>query len=182
MKVLVLCSSLRKAMFLWVKLSANVCISLNRSLVHTLHGKTYYELLKGKKPNLQYFRVFGSLCYPTNDYDDVGKLKAKADIALDELTKVDDLFQWFDDDEVIPPPAVLIPPVNAHAAQATENAIGSPSTTVISEGAPAMHLPSTLSMIDITPKQLPTVQKWTQAHSLETIIGDKGRTVLQDKA
>ncbi|GJW72454.1 retrovirus-related pol polyprotein from transposon TNT 1-94 [Tanacetum coccineum] len=46
--------------------------TLNRSLVHTLHGKTYYELLKGKKPNLQYFRVFGSLCYPTNDYDDVG--------------------------------------------------------------------------------------------------------------
>ncbi|GJZ49564.1 hypothetical protein Tco_0603754, partial [Tanacetum coccineum] len=25
--------------------------------------------LKGKKPNLQYFRVFGSLCYPTNDYE-----------------------------------------------------------------------------------------------------------------
>ncbi|GJT73496.1 hypothetical protein Tco_1032782 [Tanacetum coccineum] len=45
-------------------------------------GKTYYELLKGKKPNLQYFRVFGSLCYPTNDYDDVGKLKAKADIGI----------------------------------------------------------------------------------------------------
>ncbi|GJU95710.1 retrovirus-related pol polyprotein from transposon TNT 1-94 [Tanacetum coccineum] len=39
------------------------------------------EALKGKKPNLyQYFSVFGSLCYPTNDYDDVGKLKAKADI------------------------------------------------------------------------------------------------------
>ncbi|GKD22228.1 hypothetical protein Tco_1223931, partial [Tanacetum coccineum] len=37
---------------------------------------------KGKKPNLQYFRVFGSLCYPTNDYDDVGKLKAKADIGI----------------------------------------------------------------------------------------------------
>ncbi|GJU71840.1 retrovirus-related pol polyprotein from transposon TNT 1-94 [Tanacetum coccineum] len=35
-----------------------------------------------KKPNLQYFRVFGSLCYPTNDYDDVGKLKAKADIGI----------------------------------------------------------------------------------------------------
>ncbi|GKB46642.1 hypothetical protein Tco_0897395 [Tanacetum coccineum] len=31
--------------------------------------------------------------------------------------QVDDLFQWFDDDEVIPPPAVPIPPVNAHAAQ-----------------------------------------------------------------
>ncbi|GJY95877.1 retrovirus-related pol polyprotein from transposon TNT 1-94 [Tanacetum coccineum] len=51
---------------------ATACYTLNRSLVHTLHEKTYYELLKGKKPNLQYFRVFGSLCYPTNDYDDVG--------------------------------------------------------------------------------------------------------------
>ncbi|GJW67471.1 retrovirus-related pol polyprotein from transposon TNT 1-94 [Tanacetum coccineum] len=41
----------------------------------TLHGKTYYEMLKGKKPEVNYFRVFGSLCYPTNDYDDLGKLK-----------------------------------------------------------------------------------------------------------
>ncbi|GKD79336.1 retrovirus-related pol polyprotein from transposon TNT 1-94, partial [Tanacetum coccineum] len=69
-------------LFLWAEAVATACYTLNRSLVHTLHGKTYYELLKGKKPNLQYFRVFGSLCYPTNDYDDVGKLKAKADIGI----------------------------------------------------------------------------------------------------
>ncbi|GKA76410.1 putative ribonuclease H-like domain-containing protein, partial [Tanacetum coccineum] len=69
-------------LFLWAEAVATACYTLNRSLIHTLHGKTYYELLKGKKPNLQYFRVFGSLCYPTNDYDDVGKLKAKADIGL----------------------------------------------------------------------------------------------------
>ncbi|GJT15638.1 retrovirus-related pol polyprotein from transposon TNT 1-94 [Tanacetum coccineum] len=173
-------------LFLWAEAVATACYTLNRSLVHTLHGKTYYELLKGKKPNLQYFRVFGSLCYPTNDYDDVGKLKAKADIGLTsvqtssglapqqmtsvpnstelELTalqsgrsrsalvkdpeppsvpptkkQVDDLFQWFDDDEVVPiPPVVPITPVNVPAAPAPENAIGSPSTTVISEGAPAV--------------------------------------------
>ncbi|GKD77233.1 retrovirus-related pol polyprotein from transposon TNT 1-94 [Tanacetum coccineum] len=254
------------------------------------------------------------MCSDANDYDDVGKLKAKADIgifvgyaptkkayriynkrtrkiqetvhvAFDELTEgltsvqtssglapqqmtsvtnsteleltalqsgrsrselvkdpeppsvpptkkqVDDLFQWFDDDEVIPPPAVPIPPVNAHAAQATENAIGSPSTTVISEGAPAVTesllphqipLPDTSDSdietlfdhvdsnvfdtytapetdseasssntvnIDVTPNnQLPHVQKWTQAHSLENIIGDKDRPstragdVLKNKA
>ncbi|GJX31958.1 retrovirus-related pol polyprotein from transposon TNT 1-94 [Tanacetum coccineum] len=71
-------------LFLWAEAVATACYTLNRSLVHTLHGKTYYELLKGKKPNLQYFRVFGSLCYPTNDYEllentkcvrqDIGKL------------------------------------------------------------------------------------------------------------
>ncbi|GKA34539.1 retrovirus-related pol polyprotein from transposon TNT 1-94 [Tanacetum coccineum] len=69
-------------LFLWAEVVATACYTLNRSLVHTLHGKTYYELLKGKKPELKYFRVFGSLCYPTNDYDDVGKLKAKADIGI----------------------------------------------------------------------------------------------------
>ncbi|GJT77988.1 retrovirus-related pol polyprotein from transposon TNT 1-94 [Tanacetum coccineum] len=62
----------------------------NTEVLHTLHmdlcGGTN-EIKKvsteeDKKPNLQYFRVFGSLCYPTNDYDDVGKLKAKADIGL----------------------------------------------------------------------------------------------------
>nr|GEZ55124.1 integrase, catalytic region, zinc finger, CCHC-type, peptidase aspartic, catalytic [Tanacetum cinerariifolium] len=69
-------------LFLWAKAVATACYTLNRSLIHTLHRKTYYELLKGKKPDLKYFRVFGSLCYPTNDYDDVGKLKAKADIGI----------------------------------------------------------------------------------------------------
>ncbi|GJS42654.1 retrovirus-related pol polyprotein from transposon TNT 1-94 [Tanacetum coccineum] len=53
--------------------------------------------------------------------------------------QVDDLFQWFDDDEVVPlPPVVPITPVNVPDAPAPENAIGSPSTTVISEGAPVV--------------------------------------------
>nr|GFA58901.1 retrovirus-related Pol polyprotein from transposon TNT 1-94 [Tanacetum cinerariifolium] len=69
-------------LFLWAEAVATACYTLNRSLVYTLYGKTYYELLKGKKPDLKYFIVFGSLCYPTNDYDDVGKLKAKADIGI----------------------------------------------------------------------------------------------------
>ncbi|GJU90529.1 retrovirus-related pol polyprotein from transposon TNT 1-94 [Tanacetum coccineum] len=69
-------------MFLWAEAVATACYTLNRSLVHALHEKTYYEMLKGKKPEVKYFRVFGSLCCPTNDYDDLGKLKAKADIGL----------------------------------------------------------------------------------------------------
>ncbi|GKF91920.1 hypothetical protein Tco_0275621, partial [Tanacetum coccineum] len=33
-------------------------------------------------PNVEYFHVFGSLCYPTNDRDDLGKMKLKADIRV----------------------------------------------------------------------------------------------------
>ncbi|GJR15309.1 retrovirus-related pol polyprotein from transposon TNT 1-94 [Tanacetum coccineum] len=39
-------------------------------------------LMHDKKPNLSFFHVFGSLCYPTNDSEDLGKLNAKADIAM----------------------------------------------------------------------------------------------------
>ncbi|GJT15869.1 retrovirus-related pol polyprotein from transposon TNT 1-94 [Tanacetum coccineum] len=34
------------------------------------------------KPNLSYLHVFGALCYPTNDSEDLGKLKPKADIGI----------------------------------------------------------------------------------------------------
>ncbi|GJU60819.1 retrovirus-related pol polyprotein from transposon TNT 1-94 [Tanacetum coccineum] len=35
-----------------------------------------------KKPDLSFFHVFGSLCYPTNDSEDLGKLNEKADIGI----------------------------------------------------------------------------------------------------
>ncbi|GJV11581.1 retrovirus-related pol polyprotein from transposon TNT 1-94 [Tanacetum coccineum] len=37
---------------------------------------------KDKKPDLSFFHVFGSLCYPTNNNEDLGKLNAKADIGI----------------------------------------------------------------------------------------------------
>ncbi|GJZ98635.1 retrovirus-related pol polyprotein from transposon TNT 1-94 [Tanacetum coccineum] len=59
-----------------------LCYCKNRSIVHTRYNKTPYELIQGRKPNIQYFYVFGSLCYPTNDHDDLGKMKPKADIGI----------------------------------------------------------------------------------------------------
>ncbi|GKA88655.1 retrovirus-related pol polyprotein from transposon TNT 1-94 [Tanacetum coccineum] len=58
----------------------------NRSLIRLHHGKTPYELLHDRKPNLSYLYVFGALSYPTNNSEDLGKLKAKADVDFDELT------------------------------------------------------------------------------------------------
>ncbi|GJS52235.1 gag-pol polyprotein [Tanacetum coccineum] len=55
---------------------------INRSIVHTRYNKTPYELIRGQKPNIQYFHVFRSLCYLTNDSDDLGKMKLKADIDI----------------------------------------------------------------------------------------------------
>ncbi|GJZ88914.1 retrovirus-related pol polyprotein from transposon TNT 1-94, partial [Tanacetum coccineum] len=54
----------------------------NRSLFHSRHDKTPYKLVHDKKLDLKYLRVFGALCYLTNDNEDLGKLKAKADIGM----------------------------------------------------------------------------------------------------
>nr|GEU38938.1 retrovirus-related Pol polyprotein from transposon TNT 1-94 [Tanacetum cinerariifolium] len=55
-------------------------VSEMRSLVHTRYNKTPYELIRRRKPNVEYFHMFRSLCNPTNDCDDLGKMKLKADI------------------------------------------------------------------------------------------------------
>ncbi|GJR39894.1 retrovirus-related pol polyprotein from transposon TNT 1-94 [Tanacetum coccineum] len=115
----------------------------------------------GKKPKVKYFWVFGSLCYPTNDYDDLGKLKAKVHIGH-EINKLQSrrisyvrvttlttpsvpltekqlskLFQpLFDDDEEFPPDVhphlvYVAPP------RAPKIAPDSPSMTMVTEDAPA---------------------------------------------
>ncbi|GKD83852.1 retrovirus-related pol polyprotein from transposon TNT 1-94 [Tanacetum coccineum] len=38
--------------------------------------------MQDKKPDLSFFHVFGSLCYPTNEHEDLGKFDAKADIGI----------------------------------------------------------------------------------------------------
>ncbi|GJR47350.1 retrovirus-related pol polyprotein from transposon TNT 1-94 [Tanacetum coccineum] len=51
-------------------------------MIRRRHGKTPYELLHDKPPDLSYLHVFGALCYPTNDSENLGKLQPKADIGI----------------------------------------------------------------------------------------------------
>ncbi|GKE06352.1 retrovirus-related pol polyprotein from transposon TNT 1-94, partial [Tanacetum coccineum] len=69
-------------MFLWAEAVATACYTQNRSLIHTRHNKTSYELVHDKRPDLKFLRVFCALCYPTNDSEDLGKLKATTDIGI----------------------------------------------------------------------------------------------------
>ncbi|GJY89322.1 retrovirus-related pol polyprotein from transposon TNT 1-94 [Tanacetum coccineum] len=69
-------------MFLWTEAVATACYTQNRSLIHTLHNKTPYELVHDKKPGLTFFCVFGALCYPTNDSEYLGKLQLTGDIRI----------------------------------------------------------------------------------------------------
>nr|GEZ68086.1 hypothetical protein [Tanacetum cinerariifolium] len=61
---------------------ATTCYTQNRSFIHIRHNKTPYELVHNKKPDLTFLRVFGALCYPTNNSEDLGKLQPTADIGI----------------------------------------------------------------------------------------------------
>ncbi|GKB58027.1 retrovirus-related pol polyprotein from transposon TNT 1-94 [Tanacetum coccineum] len=51
---------------------------LNRILIRAIIGKTTYELLRGRKLTLDYFRVFGSKCFILNTKDYLTKFDSKS--------------------------------------------------------------------------------------------------------
>ncbi|GJU95326.1 retrovirus-related pol polyprotein from transposon TNT 1-94 [Tanacetum coccineum] len=69
-------------LFLWAEAIATACYTQNRSIIHRRFNKTPYEPINGRKPDISFLHVFGALCYPKNDREDIGKLGAKGDIGL----------------------------------------------------------------------------------------------------
>nr|GFB32571.1 hypothetical protein [Tanacetum cinerariifolium] len=67
---------------LWAEAVATACFTQNRSIICLRHGKIPYEHMHSKLPDLSFFHVFGALCYPINDSENLGKLQPKADIGI----------------------------------------------------------------------------------------------------
>ncbi|GKC31075.1 integrase, catalytic region, zinc finger, CCHC-type containing protein [Tanacetum coccineum] len=72
----------RAPLFLWAEAIATACCTQNHSVIHRRFDKTPYELINGRKPDISFLHVFGALCYPKNDREDIGKLGAKGDIGF----------------------------------------------------------------------------------------------------
>nr|GFB01816.1 retrovirus-related Pol polyprotein from transposon TNT 1-94 [Tanacetum cinerariifolium] len=69
-------------LFLWAEAIASACFTQNRSIIHRHFNKMPYELINGRKPDISFLHVFGALCYPKNDHEDIGKLGAKGDFGF----------------------------------------------------------------------------------------------------
>nr|GFD28867.1 integrase, catalytic region, zinc finger, CCHC-type, peptidase aspartic, catalytic [Tanacetum cinerariifolium] len=69
-------------LFLWAEAVATACFTQNRSIIRLRHGKTPYDLLHSRLPDLSFFHVFGAVCYSKNDSEYLGKLQPKADIGI----------------------------------------------------------------------------------------------------
>jgi transposase InsO family protein len=63
----------------WAEAINTACHAINRLYLHKVLNKTAYELLLGKKPNVSYFRVFGSKCFILNKKPKNSKFESKVD-------------------------------------------------------------------------------------------------------
>ncbi|XP_024200625.1 uncharacterized protein LOC112203962 [Rosa chinensis] len=63
----------------WAEAISTACYTINRVFLRPGTVQTAYELWKGKKPNINHLRVFGSPCYILRDREQLGKFDARSD-------------------------------------------------------------------------------------------------------
>ena len=68
-----------RARNLWGEAINTACHMVNRVYFRPRTKKTSYELWKGRKPNVKYFRIFGSTCFILKDRENVGKFDSRSD-------------------------------------------------------------------------------------------------------
>ena len=64
---------------LWGEVVNTAFYTINRVYFKPGTKKTPYELWKGRKPNVKYFRIFGSTCFILKDRENVGKFDSRSE-------------------------------------------------------------------------------------------------------
>ena len=64
---------------LWGEAVNTACHTVNMVYFRPGTKKIPYELWKGRKPNVKYFRIFGSTCFILKDRKNVGKFDSRSD-------------------------------------------------------------------------------------------------------
>nr|GEU31359.1 hypothetical protein [Tanacetum cinerariifolium] len=163
-------------LFLWAEAIATACYTQNRSIIHQRSNKTPYELIQGRKPDISYLYVFGALCYPKNDREDIGKLGAKGDIGF--------FIGYYANFVAYRQQRNLTPSPTASAADNVLNAVFegdlfvNPFATPSTESVVASTQYVDPSNMHTFYQPYPHDYQWTKDHPLEQVIGEPSRLVL----
>ncbi|GJY18093.1 retrovirus-related pol polyprotein from transposon TNT 1-94 [Tanacetum coccineum] len=183
----------RLSEFLWAEAVATACFTQNRSIINTRHNKTPYELLCGRKPNVEYFHVFGSLCYSTNDHDDLGKMKPKGLWRLSMSNQEDSpstssiIIDTHKDPPVVTTSDEQTSPISlqeSHEFNQEDSAEFDGDTQFVPYDS-LNHEEIELSTMNLEPSNVqnfhqvqPSTHIWTKDHPLDQVIGDPSKPVM----
>ncbi|GJZ59156.1 retrovirus-related pol polyprotein from transposon TNT 1-94 [Tanacetum coccineum] len=158
--------------FLRAEAISTAYFTQNRSLVNMRYNKTPYDLIKDRKPIVQYFHVFGSLCYPTNDRDDLGKMKPKRNIvSSSEEPIANEPITPISDDNTNES-------VQENVAELDRNTFINPFCTPELEEAESSSTYQDPSSMHEFYQQHRSTDRWTNNHPTEQVIGDLSRPVM----
>nr|GEX69710.1 hypothetical protein [Tanacetum cinerariifolium] len=146
-------------LFLWAEAVATACFTQNQSIIRLQHVKTPYELLHSKLPDLSFFHVFGALCYPTNDSENLGLVRTSSSSTSYVPPSRNDwdlLFQSMFNkllnptQSVVNQAAEVIVPIAEVIPQVDADSTGSPSLTTVDQDAPSSSKSLTTTEIQST--------------------------------
>nr|GFA15965.1 ribonuclease H-like domain-containing protein [Tanacetum cinerariifolium] len=153
-----------------------------------------YEItMKSKLPELSFFHVFGALCYPTNDSENLGlipKTSPSTSYVPPSRNDWDLLFQPMFDELLNPSPSVVnqtpkvIAPISEVIPPGYIDSTGLPSSTTVEQDAPST-ITSAQSTTSASPQAIVQTNhpmphhniKWMKDHPLNNIIDQLSRPV-----
>nr|GEW20615.1 hypothetical protein [Tanacetum cinerariifolium] len=170
-------------MFLWAEAVVIACYTQNRSLIHTRHTKTSYELVHNKKPDLSFLRVKGYRIHNKRTRQIIKTIH----LQFDELNQMMALVQFsFGPEPILMTPRQLssglvpnqdpatpyVPPTDKELEilfQPMFDEFLEPTGDISSAESNQVHQP---------PNYL---RKWSKDHPLDNIVGNPSRLVSTKK-
>nr|GFC80083.1 hypothetical protein [Tanacetum cinerariifolium] len=157
------------------------------------------ELINGRKPDISFLYVFGALCYPKNDREDIGKLDAKGDIGFFIGYSADSCAYRIYNRRTKKTMETMNISFDELSAMAFEQRNSKPGLNSMTSGHINSGLDLTYALSTITTQQLseasssqnvdpsnmhtfyqpyPHEFQWTKVHPLEQVMGEPSRPVL----
>nr|GEX91222.1 hypothetical protein [Tanacetum cinerariifolium] len=178
-------------LFLWAEAVATACYTQNRSIIRLRHGKTPYELLHDKLPDLSFFHQFKPALHETTPEIISSGLVSNPPPSTSFVpplrTNCDLLFQLLFDELLNPIPSVDHPTSEVIALIAEVVALkpaastSSLSSTTVDQDAPlpsnSQTTPETQSLVISNDKVMVITLKWIYKVKLDEIRG-----ILKNKA
>nr|GEY28895.1 hypothetical protein [Tanacetum cinerariifolium] len=75
-------SATKVPLFFWAEAIAIACFTQNCLLVIPRHEKTPYHIINDQKPSVNFFHIFGPLCYIVRDGENLDKMKEKGNACI----------------------------------------------------------------------------------------------------
>ncbi|GJY10881.1 retrovirus-related pol polyprotein from transposon TNT 1-94 [Tanacetum coccineum] len=173
---------------------ATACYTQSRSLIQKHHNKSPYELLHDRKSDLSYLLVFGALCYPTNDSEDlVPALEPVISTGTPSSTTTDQDAPATSTSQTTPKTPSPIIPLGVEEADHDIEVAHMDNNPFVEFPIPELSSEESSTQV-VIPNHVHSINqpheyinKWSKDYLIDNVIGDPSRPVstrhqLQDEA